>query len=76
MTFGSQSSQLGWSLGDRTKSPDHVIEYVRHLLNTLPLRLHNRALAFMEHGNERDAANALGITRHALRTGLDNIRRI
>lgn len=44
------------------------------ILETLPLTLHKTAIAQMEHDNERDAADALGITRHELRQRLEQIR--
>ena len=55
---------------------DFVLSDLRDLLNALPLTLHETALAFMESGNERDTADALGITRHEVRNRLDSIRQI
>ena len=44
------------------------------ILETLPLTLHKTAIAQMEFDNERDAADALGITRYELRQRLEQIR--
>jgi hypothetical protein len=44
------------------------------ILKILPLDLHETAIQLMEFGNERDAAESLEITRHALRQQLEQIR--
>ncbi len=53
---------------------DFVLVDLRDLINALPLTLHEAALAYMELGNERDAAAALKITRDEFRNRMASIR--
>jgi DNA-directed RNA polymerase specialized sigma24 family protein len=55
---------------------DFILIDLRDLLNNLPLSLHETAVAYMECGNEREAAEELKITRHEFRNRLVRIRGI
>ena len=56
--------------------PDLVLEELREFLEGLPASLYAAAMAFMEEGSEQRAAEALGITRHAVRVRLSEIREL
>jgi DNA-directed RNA polymerase specialized sigma24 family protein len=55
---------------------DFFFTDMHDLLNALPLTLHETALAYMEHGNERDTVEVMGITRHEFRNRKAAIREI